>query len=142
MQIHQLKRRYKNKISRIVGRGGKRGKTSGRGTKGQKARAGRKLRPEMRDVIKKIPKKRGYRFASIKARPMTVNLGVLENAFSTGDEISPQSIFDKGILKGRKNGRKVKLLSSGELTKKLVVSGFLVSEKAKTKVEKAGGKVI
>jgi large subunit ribosomal protein L15 len=43
----------------IVARGGKRGKTAGRGTKGQKARAGHKIRPEIRDVIKRIPKMRG-----------------------------------------------------------------------------------
>jgi len=43
-----------------VGRGGKRGKTAGRGTKGQNARAGRKKRPELRDIIKKLPKRRGY----------------------------------------------------------------------------------
>ena len=57
VQFHQLKIKNRRKKSRQVGRGGKRGKTSGRGTKGQKARAGRKLRPEMRDIIKKFPKK-------------------------------------------------------------------------------------
>lgn len=64
MQIHDLKRSHKNKKDRIVGRGGKHAKTSGRGGKGQTARAGNKRRPELRDIIKRLPKNRGYRFNS------------------------------------------------------------------------------
>jgi len=66
MQINNLKRIHKNKKDRIVGRGGKHAKTSGRGGKGQTARAGNKRRPELRDIIKKLPKNRGYRFKSIR----------------------------------------------------------------------------
>lgn len=50
----------------MVGRGGKHAKTSGRGGKGQTARAGNKRRPELRDIIKKLPKNRGYQFKSIQ----------------------------------------------------------------------------
>ena len=49
-----------------MGRGGRRGKTAGRGGKGQTARAGNKRRPELRDIIKKLPKNRGYQFKSIQ----------------------------------------------------------------------------
>ncbi|MBY0376874.1 hypothetical protein K2P96_02790 [Patescibacteria group bacterium] len=66
MQLHNLKRTHKNKKDRIVGRGGKHAKTSGRGGKGQTARAGNKRRPELRDIIKKLPKNRGYAFKSIQ----------------------------------------------------------------------------
>lgn len=66
MQIHNLKRQHKNKRDRLVGRGGKHAKTSGRGGKGQTARAGNKRRPELRDIIKKLPKNRGYQFKSIR----------------------------------------------------------------------------
>jgi ribosomal protein L15 len=66
MQIHNLKRKHKNKGDRLVGRGGKHAKTSGRGGKGQTARAGNKRRPELRDIIKKLPKNRGYQFKSIQ----------------------------------------------------------------------------
>jgi|SRR3989344_2832485 len=66
MQIHNLKRQHKNKKDRLVGRGGKHAKTSGRGGKGQTARAGNKRRPELRDIIKKLPKNRGYQFKSIR----------------------------------------------------------------------------
>ena len=65
MQIHSIKREHPNKKARQVGRGGTRGKTSGRGGKGQTARAGNKRRPQLRDIIKKLPKLRGYRFNSI-----------------------------------------------------------------------------
>lgn len=66
MQIHNLKRQHKNKKDRLVGRGGKHAKTSGRGGKGQTARAGNKRRPELRDIIKKLPKNRGYQFKSVR----------------------------------------------------------------------------
>ncbi|HNW71501.1 MAG TPA: hypothetical protein PKZ36_02640 [Candidatus Paceibacterota bacterium] len=66
MQIHNIKRVHKNKKDRIVGRGGKHAKTSGRGGKGQTARAGNKRRPELRDIIKKLPKNRGYHFKSVR----------------------------------------------------------------------------
>ncbi|OGJ02758.1 hypothetical protein A3G06_00740 [Candidatus Nomurabacteria bacterium RIFCSPLOWO2_12_FULL_46_14] len=66
MQIHDLKREHKNKKDRLVGRGGKHAKTSGRGGKGQTARAGNKRRPEFRDIIKKLPKNRGYQFKSVR----------------------------------------------------------------------------
>jgi len=66
MQIHNLKRIHKNRKDRIVGRGGKHAKTSGRGGKGQTARSGNKRRPELRDIIKRLPKNRGYQFKSIQ----------------------------------------------------------------------------
>lgn len=66
MQIHNLKRQHKNKKDRIVGRGGKHAKQAGRGGKGQTARSGNKRRPELRDIIKRLPKNRGYKFKSIQ----------------------------------------------------------------------------
>jgi len=67
MQFHNLQAKTKRQFSRQVGRGGTRGKTAGRGTKGQNARAGRKKRPEMRDIIKRIPKLRGRGKSSLKS---------------------------------------------------------------------------
>ncbi len=67
MQFHTLKRKTENKKARQVGRGGTRGKTSGRGTKGQNARAGHKNRPELRDIIKRVPKLRGRGKSSLKS---------------------------------------------------------------------------
>ena len=68
MQFHTLKRKTPNKKSAQVGRGGTRGKTAGRGTKGQNARSGRKKRPELRDTIKRIPKLRGRGVSGLKSR--------------------------------------------------------------------------
>ncbi|MEK7194527.1 MAG: uL15 family ribosomal protein [Patescibacteria group bacterium] len=67
MQSHNLKSKTKRTRSKQVGRGGTRGKTSGRGTKGQNARAGRKKRPEIRDFIKRFPKLRGRGKSSLKS---------------------------------------------------------------------------
>lgn len=142
MQIHQLKRNKPNIKSSRVGRGGKRGKTSGRGHKGQKARAGRKLRPEMRDIIKKIPKKRGYRFSSIHAKPAVVNVSSLESNFEMGDEINPKALLEKSLIRRQKGKTpRVKILGNGDIAKKIVISGCLVSETAKIKIEKVGGKI-
>ena len=142
MQIHELKRRTENRKTAIVGRGGKRGKTSGRGGKGQTARAGHKIRPEMRDTIKKMPKLRGYAFKSYADKISVVNVVDLEILFSNGDSVTPQTLVEKGVfeLSAGKNPR-VKILATGELTKKLNVSGCLTSAEAKSKIEKAGGSV-
>lgn len=139
MQLHNVQRNTKRKYARSVGRGGKRGKTSGRGTKGQKARAGRKMRPEVRDVIMRIPKQRGYRFHS-RFDPMTpVNLNVVEKHFSSGETVSPETLVEKKIISHRKGKTpSVKILSTGELTKKVSVKGCSFSAKAKEKMEKAG----
>src|SRR3990167_6238957 len=83
MQLHELKRQHPNKSAKRVARGpaGRGGKTAGRGTKGQKSRAGHRLRPELRDIIKKYPKHRGYRFKSIQTKPTPINLDVIEASF-------------------------------------------------------------
>jgi large subunit ribosomal protein L15 len=140
MQIHELKRRTENRKTAIVGRGGKRGKTSGRGGKGQTARAGHKIRPEMRDTIKKMPKLRGYAFKAYSPKPFVVNVSDLEVLFSNGDSVNPQKLVEKGVFKlfAGKNPR-VKILATGELTKKLNISDCIFSIEAKNKIEKAGG---
>ncbi len=143
MQIHNIKRKTKNKKSQSVGRGGKRGKTSGRGTKGQKARAGGKLRPEIRDFIKRLPKLRGYSFNSIHSKSLTVNLGVIEKTFANNDSVTPKTLSEKGVVNLSKGTRlSVKILAGGDLSKKISVSGCIVSAGAKTKIEKAGGSVL
>jgi large subunit ribosomal protein L15 len=143
MQIHNIKRKTKNKKSQSVGRGGKRGKTSGRGTKGQKARAGGKLRPEIRDFIKRLPKLRGYSFNSIYKKSISINLGAIDKAFSDNEAVNPQTIAEKGVVNLKKGTKLViKILAGGEITKKVNVSGCAVSLGAKTKIEKAGGTVI
>ncbi len=145
MQIHNLKPKTKRKKSTQIGRGGKRGKTSGRGTKGQKARAGHKIRPELRDYIKKLPKLRGHgknTNFSIQTKPVIINLGDLETVFKAGETVTPTTLIKKGLLSTAK-GRNpdVKILLNGEISIKLTIKNCTVSEGAKALIEKAGGTV-
>ena len=142
MQLHQLQRNKKARKGIRVGRGGKRGKTSGRGTKGQKARAGHRIRPEIRDAIKKLPKRRGYRFNPIGEKAKPINLASIEIKFSDGEQVNPKTLIKKGIINIHK-GRipKIKILGSGDFSKKVNVSGCMISKSAKEKIEKAGGAV-
>ena len=141
MQLNTLKRKTKNKKKKLVGRGGTRGKTSGRGTKGQNARAGHKKRPEIRDMIKKLPKLRGYRFNSTEQKPAPVNVSAL-NIFENGATIKPIDLFTARLIR-KESGKlpMVKILGTGELTKKLTIEGCVVSASARTKIEKAGGTI-
>ena len=142
--LNTIKRYTPRKRAR-VGRGGKRGKTSGRGTKGQNARAGRKKRPEMRDIIKKIPKRRGYgknrsRTAwNARPRKAEITLAQLEAAFASEDSVTPETLVKKfprlDVSKG------IKILATGTLTKKLTVSGCSVSKGAQDAIRKAGGSI-
>ncbi len=131
-----------------VGRGGKRGKTSGRGTKGQNARAGHKKRPEARDQIKKIPKLRGHgknRSRTVRNNPgyAAINLSALEMVFNAGDSVTTSTLLQKGLTTTR-GGRvqPIKILGTGTLTKKLTITGLITSESAKTAIEAAGGSVV
>lgn len=142
MQIHHVKRNTKQKTHTQLGRGGRHGKTSGRGGKGQTARAGNKRRPEMRDAIKKIPKLRGYKFASIQKDFFPINLDALESKFNAGEVVSLETLKAKKVVRvtGAKNPR-IKILARGTLSKKLTIKGCTMSETAKAAVEKAGGTV-
>lgn len=149
MQLHQLQPNTKRVSAKRIGRGGKRGKTSGKGGKGQTARAGGRPRPEMRDIIKRLPKLRGHgknRARTVnneRVLPTVVNLSSIEAAFAAGDTVSPQTLHAKrviGLLKGKLPA--VKILGTGEITKKLTISGCSYSASVKEKVEKAGGQVL
>ncbi len=148
MQLHELKPTKKKVTAKKIGRGGKRGKTSGRGHKGQLARAGNSTRPEMRDVIKKIPKLRGHgvnrarTVNSGKVAPEVVNVSQLEGVFKKGDSVTPKSIVAKKIV-SVKGGKlpKIKLLGNGDITVAVTVSGCTVSSTAKTKIEAVGGTI-
>jgi large subunit ribosomal protein L15 len=146
MQLNSLSPRTKDKKNPPVGRGGRRGKTSGRGAKGQSSRAGHKIRPEMRDIIKKLPKLRGYgknRARTVKTNRIpasAINLSLLEKAYTAGEMVSPASLLAKGLVR-RTKGRApvVKILGAGPLTKALVFKGCSLSAAARTAVTAAGG---
>lgn len=143
MKIHQIKRNTKLKRSRLIGRGGKRGKTSGKGTKGQKARAGRKLYPEIRDIIKKLPKLRGHGKnynTSVVLPHKAVSLSVIETSYKTGEIVSAATLFEKGLIR-KVSGKfpRVKIVA-GELTKKVSFDNVSMTESAKKVVDGVVGK--
>ena len=147
MQLNELKRKTPNKGSKRIGRGrasGK-GKTSGRGTKGQKARAGHKIWPNVREQLKKIPKLRGrgvHGLTSIQAKPSVINVASLEKFFAAGDAVNPKALLERGLVRARVGATPmVKILGDGELSKKLAVTQCVVSASARAKIEKAGGSV-
>lgn len=146
MQLHELQPTSPRKEAKRVGRGGKRGKTSGKGMKGQKARAGNSTRPEMRELIKKLPKLRGHgvnRAQTVnneRVLPTVINLSAL--AAFEGTEVTPKALVAAGIVATRrKKVPQVKILGNGEVSKKLTVKDCLVSKTAKEKIEAAGGSV-
>ena len=115
------------------------GKTGGRGHKGQKARSGGKVRAGFEGgqmpLARRIPK-RG--FNNIFAKPLTaVNVALL-NSFEDGAVVDAAAIIEAGIVSACPNGLKV--LGTGDLTKKLTVKAAAFSESAKEKIEQAGGK--
>lgn len=147
MQTHDLKRATPNQSKKRVGRGGTRGKTSGKGHKGQGQHGSSNGRPAFRDLIKKLPKLRGHgknRAQTVNAdsrKPFAINISSLE-VFDSNSLISPKTLEEKGLI-SRSGGRlpEVKLLGNGDLSKKLTVISCQVSASAKEKIEAAGGKV-
>ena len=142
MQIHELKPKHKNRDKKRVGRGGKKGTYSGKGNKGQKSRAGRKMVPIIRELIKRYPKLKGYRSFRLDNYSAVVNLETLEKTSKDGETINPENLIKKGII-SRMKGRnpEVKILGTGKLTKKLVVENCKFSKSAKEAIEKAGGSI-
>lgn len=142
MQLHQIKPIHQLKKGKRLGRGGKKGKYSGRGIKGQKARAGRKLKPIIKEIIKKYPKLRGYKFKS-KKEIAILNLDILEKKFKEGEKVNPETLLERKIISKIKGKiPKVKILGKGEIRKKLSIENCEVSKSAKEKIEKAGGRII
>ncbi len=134
MQIHQIKPKHKLKKKKRVGRGGKRGTYSGKGIKGQKSRAGRKMVPVIRELIKKYPKLRGYRAQNRAENIVVVNLKDLDKNFKDSEVVNPRALLEKKLIR-RIKGRtpKVKILGKGELSKKLIIEDCEMSEKVKEK---------
>ncbi len=138
MQIHDLKPKRTGPRAKRVGRGGSRGKTSGRGHKGQKARAGTGIRPAVRDIIKSVPKLRGHLFKGRKITFTILNLSEIDKNFAAGETVSRETLVEKRLVK--KNDRKaIKILGNGGITKKINVDGCIFSASAGEKIKKAGG---
>jgi large subunit ribosomal protein L15 len=97
-------------------------------------------------MIKRIPKLRGRgknSFKTIETKPVPVNLGLIEKHFANGDVVTPASLVEKRLAY-RQNGKtpRVKILGTGDFSKKVTFSGCEFSLPAKERVLKAGGSVI
>lgn len=116
------------------------GKTCGRGHKGQGSRSGWSM-PALFEggqmpLVRRIPK-RGFNNRAFAEMVVAVNIGDLELFFQAGDTVSPESLVKLGIVKVIFD--EIKILGTGELTKKLKVSAHRFSASAKSKIEAAGG---
>ena len=140
MRLHDLKpAKGAKKARKRVGRGGKRGYTSGRGSNGQNSRSGGGVRPGFEGgqtpLFLRLPK-RGFnnRWAT---RYAEVNIRSL-NRFDAGAEVTPEVLIEVGIIDKLLDG--VKILGTGQLEKKLIVKAHRFSKSAVEKIEGAGGK--
>jgi large subunit ribosomal protein L15 len=145
MNLHDINRGIqKNKKRKRIGRGpgSGTGKTAGRGHKGQKSRAGYSrlavFQGGAMPLVRRVPK-RGFnnKFAT---NVFSINVRDLEAAFESGDDVTPVSLKERSLAKA--NYDELKILGSGELTKKLTVSAHRFSASAKEKIENAGGQVV
>lgn len=156
MNLGELKSKTGRKSSKRIGRGGKRGTFSGKGSKGQKSRAGAGFKAGFRGGDNRIwqlfPKQRGASKKPGSNRPHmkhkyyqlrhdkspTFNLDFF-NRFEDGQVVNPKVLAERGFVKN--SDKSIKILGSGELRKKLDLQGFKFSESAKSKIAKIGGKI-
>lgn len=145
MKLHNLRpnegggSKPKKRLGRGIGSG--LGKTSGRGHKGQNARSGGGVRPGFEGgqmpLFRRLPK-RG--FTNVFAKEYgTINIEAL-NIFAEDTTVTPELLFDQGLVKKSKAKDGIKILGNGELTKKLTVQAQQFSKSAVEKIEAIGGK--
>lgn len=143
MKLHDLSPAAGSKVRRVrVGRGlgSGLGKTSGRGQKGQNSRSGGGTRPGFeggqRPLYLRLPK-RG--FTNIFAKEyVVINVADL-NRFEDGAEVNPVSLIEVGLIKNVRDG--IRILGSGELSRKLTVQAHGFTKTAAEKIQAAGGTV-
>ena len=133
-------RHRRKRVGRGCGSG--MGKTSTRGHKGQNARKGHKQKLGFEGgqmpLVRRLPK-RGFNNARFRVEALAVNVATLEKLFNAGDEITIETLAAKGLSDNKRP--RVKILATGELTKKFTVK-VPCSASAKAKIEKAGGSVL
>ena len=143
MRLENLPKSKETKSIKRVGRGpgSGMGKTSTRGENGQKSRSGASIpawfQGGQTPLYRRVPK-RGFNNARFRTEYATINLSDLNKYFNDGDEVTPEILKEKGIIKQQLCG--VKVLGNGELEKKLTVKANRFSSSAVTKIESAGGK--
>lgn len=138
MQLHDLRPKHPltNKQPRI-GRGGKRGTSSGRGTKGQGAHGGRRIPSGLKEILGRLPKLRGFKNKPKSDKPQIINVGDLTKI--EDKVINKKILFKNKLIKNPK--KPVKVLGNGEIKKPVTLEGLITSKSAKDKIEKANGKI-
>jgi len=144
MNLHILKPRpgAKHRAKRLgQGESSGKGKTSGKGHKGQKARSGGSIRLGFEGgqmpLIRRLPK-RGFNNAAFRTNYAIVNLADL-NRFDDGATIDEATLLEAKLIRGKYDG--VKILGTGEITKKLTIAVDKISASAREKIEKTGGSI-
>ncbi len=143
MKLHDLKpaegsTHRKRRVGRGISAG--QGKTAGRGTKGQRSRTGRGIKPYFEGgqlpLVRRLPHNRGFKPLS-RVEYQVVNLGILNTKFDSGAEVTPEALLAHGLVH---SADRVKVLGTGELSKALTVKAHAFSDSAKEKIAAAGGK--
>ncbi len=120
MQIHELQVKPRKK-KKVIGRGGKRGTTSGKGMKGQKARSGGNVNPLFEGgrstFTERLKKVRGFK--AVSPKKITITLAQLERAFIDGETVTVEALLEKRLVTRKARVAGVKIVSTGTLTKKL-----------------------
>ena len=130
--------KHSDNFRRGRGHGSGNGKTAGKGHKGQKARSGAPrigFEGGQMPLYRRIPK-RGFKNRNSK-EIVAINLSVLDKKFEDGATVDVEALIKAGIIDAAKDG--VKILGTGEITKKLTVKVNAYSEAAKAKIEAVGG---
>jgi len=137
-QIHNVRPQTKKRGVKRVGRGGKRGTYSGKGQKGQKSRAGHNLRPAQRDILKSIPKLRGFKNKPKQSAVFALSLSDIQ-------KINEKTISRETLLAHKVVSRKykrVKIVGTGSLTSPKEIVGIPASKSATEKIKAAGGSIL
>jgi large subunit ribosomal protein L15 len=146
MYLHDLpKRKNKKEKGKRIGRGygsGVGGHSVGRGTKGQKSRAGHKslvgFEGGQTPFFRRMPKFMGFKPVN-KVENVAVNLDVVSDNYKSGETVSLESLKSKGLI--GKNVENVKILGMGEIKKKITIKSLPMSKTAEEKIIEAGGTI-
>ena len=142
MKLHDLKpaegsTHRKRRVGRGISAG--QGKTAGRGTKGQRSRTGRGIKPYFEGgqlpLVRRLPHNRGFTNLS-RVEYEVVNLGMLSIKFDAGAEVTPEALVAQGLVH---KTERVKVLGAGEFSKAMTVKAHAFSDSAKAKIVAAGG---
>lgn len=146
MNLHDLapapgSKRVRRRVGR--GHGSGRVKTAGAGTKGQNARSGGGVKPffegGQNPWTMRIPHRRGFNNRRFRVESQVVNLGDLERIYQAGDNVTLESLKERGLIRDGSGKRPVKVLGNGSLSKQLTLQVHAVSASVRAAVEQAGG---